>query len=245
MSKERFNRLKNTRDVIITLEQEKANLFLPLSKIEEKIMLLSDNETSSDIETELSRVKVELVNLRKQKFRGFSSTEDYAKRDKEFKQLEQTRWRMHLSMGVKYGFIAVAQFLILCLVVWGSGSVFGETVSQASLLLGIICMVVYYIVCVKGQKDETFIQQHRAEKDLEEYQKKFTQNVEREDKIISQIQHIEQQKKQLALSKQKIPQLEEKAIILKQQIQDCQPEINRNWDLIKDMIPYSDRLKSE
>ena len=106
-------------------------------------------------------------------------------------------------------------------------------------------MVVYYIVCVKGQKDETFIQQHRAEKDLEEYQKKFTQNVEREDKIISQIQHIEQQKKQLALSKQKIPQLEEKAIILKQQIQDCQPEINRNWDLIKDMIPYSDRLKSE
>jgi hypothetical protein len=245
MSKERFNRLKNTRDVIITLEQEKANLFLPLSKIEEKIMLLSDNETSSDIETELSRVKVELVNLRKQKFRGFSSTEDYAKRDKEFKQLEQTRWRMHLSMGVKYGFIAVAQFLILCLVVWGSGSVFGETVSQASLLLGIICMVVYYIVCVKGQKDETFIQQHRAEKDLEEYQKKFTQNVEREDKIISQIQHIEQQKKQLALSKQKIPQLEEKAIILKQQIQDCQPEINRNWDLIKDMIPYSERLKSE
>jgi len=245
MSKERFNRLKNTRDVIITLEQEKANLFLPLSKIEEKIMLLSDNETSSDIETELSRVKVELVNLRKQKFRGFSSTEDYAKRDKEFKQLKQTHMRMLGIMAVKYFFIFFAQFCILGLMAVGLDSVFGENVSVASLLLGIICMVVYFIVCVKNPSDEAAEQMYEAEIDLEEYQKKFTQNVEREDKIISEIQHIEQQKKQLAVSKQKIPQLEEKAMILKQQIQDCQPEINRNWDLIKDMIPYSDRLKSE
>ena len=243
MSKERFNRLKNTRDVIITLEQEKANLFLPLSKIEEKIMLLSDNETSSDIETELSRVKVELVNLRKQKFRGFSSTEDYAKRDKEFKQFELDHYRAINRMHGRYCLIFFAQIISLGFVATLLDSVFGDF--EGFIGLGIICMVVYYIYCFKDSKYWEEWEYIVECGDLEEYQKKFKRNVKRESKIISEIQHIEQQKTQLAVSKQKIPQLEEKAIILKQQIQDCQPEINRNWDLIKDMIPYSERLKSE
>jgi hypothetical protein len=245
MSKERFNHLKNTRDVILTLEQEKANLLLPLSKIEEKIMLLSDKEDSSDIETELSRIKVELVKFRKYTFRGFSSTEDYAKRDKEFKQLELEQKRTEVSILFNYFFIILFQIIIMGWAVGVSNDVFGQLASVSIMMLAMFCMAAYFIIRIWDPISKANSKTIRAKIDLEQYQKQFTRSVQLEDKIISEIQHIEQQKTQLAVSKQKIPQLEEKAIFLKQQIQDRQPEINRNWDLIKDMIPYSDRLKSE
>ena len=248
MSKERFNHLKNTRNLIRTLELEKENSLLPLSKIQEKIILLSDKEDAlyNEIEDGLTGAKVKLVNMRKNTFRGFPSSEDYAKRDKEFKKLELEQKRTETSILIKYFFIITFQLIIFS---FGGEVVdylgFGQLASSIIMILMMFCMAVYFIIRVWAPISKATSKTRRAKSDLEEFKRNFTQRAHNEKKLVHEIQQIEQQKTQLAVSKQEIPQLEERATILKQKIKGCESEIGINYDLIKEMIPFSERLKLE
>jgi hypothetical protein len=233
--------------LIRTLELEKDNSFLPLSKIQEKIILLSDKEDAlyNEIENGLTGAKVKLVNMRKNTFRGFPSSEDYAKRDKEVKELKQKSTHTRASMGLKWFLILIFQFIILVLMVKLSTDFFGDVIGSGVMLLMIVYMAFYFILRIWRPIKKAESNAWRAERDWEEFQRNFTRRAHNEKKLVHVIQQIEQQKTQLAVSKQEIPHLEEKVILLKQKIKGCESEIGINYDLIKEMIPFSERLKLE